>query len=192
MYSWSEKYHPGILQIRGMSPSPTPSPPYSQDNWGIQPKGKFSSALLNETSSYCWVPKGKKIFSVLEAASHAAVRRSPHTTHCSFNSNLFSQWQMNHRNQSQVWLWKIFPEDFFFFLKVKMCNLRLHNKRQTKWMCTFAEAKCVVMRFGTIWDCGEICESRARTHQSLNHKSLSPLATWFLIWATSSRLYFLA
>lgn len=133
-----------------------------QGNWSIQHKDNFSSALLNEIPPTSQYPKERRSFSVLEAASHAAVSRSPHTTHLSFTSNLFSQWQKNHRNQSQVWLWKFFQR--ILSLKVKTRNLRFHNKRQTKWMWFLADAKCVMMGFGTTCHCGEISESRARTN----------------------------
>lgn len=105
-------------------------------NSGIQLKEKVSSALLNEMTLRCLVLKGKEkptSFYVLEAASHAAVNMSRHMSHFSFSYNLFSQWQMNHRSQSQLWLWKIFCRDFYL-KRVKTGNLRFHIRRQTKWV----------------------------------------------------------
>lgn len=100
----------------------------------------MSSALLSEMALCCLVLKGKEkptSFYVLEAASHAAVNMSHHMSRFSFSYNLFSQWQMNHRSQSQLWLWKTFCRDFSL-KRVKTGNLRFHIRRQTKrvWAST--------------------------------------------------------
>lgn len=175
--------HPGILQRWGILLPVFPG----ELSCPTQRQFFIRSAELN--TSYFWVPKGEKMFFCSRGRqSCSREQESSHMTHFSLTSNLFSQWQMNHRNQSQVWLWKFFQRIFF---KVKTRNLRFHSRTQTKWMWSLADAKCVMMGFGTICHCGEIPESRASTNESLNHKPLSPLAMQVLIWATSLKLCFL-
>lgn len=53
----------------------------SQGNWDVQHKENFSLALLNEILPTPESPTERKcsVLAVLEAASHAALSRSPHT-----------------------------------------------------------------------------------------------------------------
>lgn len=175
--------HPGILQRWGILLPVLPG----ELRCPTQRKFFLSSAEWN--TSYSWVPTERKCSSILEAASHAAVSRSPHTwltspsPLISFHSDKWVT-EINLKSDSEN-----FSRGFFF--KVKTRNLRFHSKRQTKWMWSLAEAKCVMMGFGIVCHCQKISESRATTNENLNHKSLSPLTMRVLIWATSSKLCFL-
>lgn len=119
----------------------------SQGNWDVQHKENFSLALLNEILPTLESPTERKC-SVLEAASHAALSRSPHTWLTSL-SPLISfhsdKWITEINLQSDS---KNFSREFFF--KIKTRNLRFHSKRQTKMDVIFSWSQmCHVGH----WDC---------------------------------------